>query len=250
MTLSLAAATLGAGALGAAGGAAGSIYAANKSASSAKKANALNAIMAYALQERQENFEKWKLANSYQETMKDMKKAGLNPILGMTQNGATSAGSIGSSFAGTQQGDFSSLGNIGNSLNMLGESVKTAKQLDLQENQINADTYLKITQALGQIEKNKWISPTAKKSLELTASQITKNASQTAKTNLENQFARETMGDRIAQEAGKAEQELSKGYIGQDSQKFLMNVGLTKEQISKMTPLQAAGIIAYVQSQK
>lgn len=190
MALPIAAATLGAGALSAAGGAIGSMYAANKSAGSAKKANALNAIMAYELQERQENFEKWKLANSYQETMKDMQKAGINPKLGLSNNGATSAGSIGSSFAGAQQGDFSSLGNLGNSLNTLGQSIKTAKQLDQQDSQIEINRQQALSninkqeaETINIIKEGKWIDPKNKKALEEAESRILNNSSQSAKNN-------------------------------------------------------------------
>lgn len=221
---------------GGAGNALSGIYAANKSAHSAKQANKISALVSMWSQQRQEEFEKWKMANAYQETVKDMKKAGINPILGAVSNGPNSAGSLGQASMSSQIGDFSGLANAGNGINTAVSNTLSAKQLEMQESATNANNFATIAKALGDIERNKWIAPTAKSNLQEAASRMAVNSSMTAKNNLEAQYDRETMSDRIAQQAGKAEQELSKGYIGQDAQKFLMTFGLTKDQIKGMTP--------------
>lgn len=94
MVLTLAGATLAAGALEAAGG----IYGANKSASSAKQANKLSLLSQVMAQ----NHEKEKMKNAYQWTVADMEKAGINPILGATNNGAGAGSGAGPAISGQQ----------------------------------------------------------------------------------------------------------------------------------------------------
>lgn len=94
MVLTLAGATLAAGALGAAGG----IYGANKSASSAKQANKFTLLSQMMAQ----NHEKEKMQNAYQWTLEDMQKAGINPILGAVNNGAGAGAGAGPAMQGQQ----------------------------------------------------------------------------------------------------------------------------------------------------
>lgn len=220
-------------------GAGANIYAANKSASSAKKANELNAMMAYSLQERQENFEKWKLANSYQETMKDMQKAGLNPILGMSSNGATSAGSIGNSFAGAQQGDFSSLGNIGDQLLQANSARQNEQHLQNEQ-----------TSAVSQSAKNladatktmKEAGILGKYGQQKAQAEIGQMISSTAKTNQETQMLKEQAPYILSQQFGKASQELYKGILSDASADFLHTYGISREEAFKLGEMGLRGI--------
>lgn len=230
MVLTAIAAGLGAGA---------NMYAANKSASSAKKANKLNAMMAYSLQEREENFEKWKLANSYQETMKDMQKAGLNPILGMSSNGATSAGSIGGSFAGAQQGDFSSLGNIGDQLLKANSARQNEQHLQNEQTNVVSQSAKNLAEATKAMKEAGILGKYGTQKAEAEIGQM---ISATAKTNQETQMLKEQAPYILSQQFGKASQELYKGRLSDVSADFLNTYGISREEAFKLGEMGLRGI--------
>lgn len=136
--------------------------------------------------ERQTAWEKEKMLNSYQWTMQDMKNAGLNPILGMAQNGATSAS------APSGAGGTSALANT-RGLNLAEAFEKTnnafiQKQiLDNTTAKTNAEIANIDANTLNTLEKAKWITPKERQSIQESESRIALNATQSAKNVQESQ---------------------------------------------------------------
>lgn len=220
-------------------GAGANLYAANKSASSAKKANALNAMMAYSLQERQENFEKWKLANTYQETAKDMAKAGINPILGLSQQGGTSVGGIGDSFAGAQQGDYSSIGNIGNQLLQANSARQNEQHLQNEQTGVIAQSAKNLADATKSMKEAGILGKYGEQKAQAEIGQM---ISTTAKTNQETNMLKEQAPYILSQQFGKASQELYKGRLSDVSADFLNQYGISRDEAFRIGELGLRGI--------
>lgn len=213
----------GAGAIGAQGisSAADAIsgYFNNKWARGNSAANTKRDLL---LWQAQMNWEREKAQNAYQWAVKDMEKAGLNPILAAGNGGAQTGSTTAPKMSGTSP-QMSSALRIGN----IADTYATLKQ---QENsdEITAAQVAKThaeTEAINA--KNPYIPAQEK-------AEAARKAAEANKSAIDAKFAGDNYDNRMKYEIGQAEKSIAEGRLGHENIKFLNQWGITREEAFKL----------------
>lgn len=192
-------------------GAIGSIVGSSISSSSSKKAMKMQIA-----------WERERAKNSYQWAMEDMKKAGLNPILGMAQNGGSQTGGISAITPDTS--GYSSAGQI---LSQTAGQLIQNKSVESQKELNSADATLKQAEAANELAKNPYIPQKEK-------AEIAKINAETQGKTIENKFQKETYYDRLDQLIANVDKDISESRISRDNAQMLEKIGITREEAVKL----------------
>ena len=174
------------------------------------------------LWQAQMNWEREKAQNAYQWAVKDMEKAGLNPILAAGGGGAQTGSTAAPKMSGTSP-QMSSALRIGN----IADTYTTLKQ---QENsdEITAAQIAKThaeTEAINA--KNPYIPAQEK-------AEAAKKAAEANKVATDAKFANDNYDNRMKYEIGQAEKAIAEGRLGHENIKFLNNWGITRDEAFKL----------------
>lgn len=156
--------SLGAALGGALGQIGGSLVGANSATSKAKRAEQRNYDFQREMQQNQLKWEKEKFETAYQTAVKDLKKAGLNPVLA-AMNGGNSAGSIsggsGTDVAGNVASEQST--NVTNSINEALNRLETQRINNSVIDKNNAEANLVNENSAARRIENKYLDKRQKK---------------------------------------------------------------------------------------
>jgi hypothetical protein len=174
------------------------------------------------LWQAQMNWEREKAQNAYQWAVKDMEKAGLNPILAAGGGGAQTGSATAPKMSGTSP-QMSSALRIGN----VAETYATLKQ---QENsdEITAAQVAKThaeTEAINA--KNPYIPAQEK-------AETARKTAEASKSATDAKFANDNYDNRMKREIGEAEKAIADGRLGYENIKFLNKWGITREEAFKI----------------
>lgn len=173
------------------------------------------------LWQAQMNWEREKAQNAYQWTIKDMEKAGLNPILAAGGNGATTGSA--SAPTGRQSPQLSSAAALGN---FVGDYATLKQQENADE--ITAAQVAKThaeTEAINA--KNPYIPAQEK-------AEAARKAAEASKTATDAKFASDNYDNRMKFEIGQAEKSIAEGRLGHENIKFLNQWGITRDEAFKL----------------
>lgn len=201
MVLTLAGATLAAGALSAGAG----MLSSSKSAKSAKKA-----------MEMQINWEKVRAKNAHQWEVQDLKKAGLNPALSVT-GGGQGANTSGISAVTP---DYSGISSAGQAMY---DALVGWKQLENQTKQTEATTAKEEAETEALNKSNKYIDKEKE-------AEIQKKQQETRSIKADAEYKEASMENRLQEQIGRTEKALAEGRLGAADRQFLNEYGITQQQ--------------------
>lgn len=188
----------------------------------AKGNSAANTKRDLLLWQAQMNWEREKAQNAYQWAVKDMEKAGLNPILAAGGGGAQTGSAASPKMSGTSP-QMSSALKIGN----IAQDYTTLKQ------QENADeiTAAQVAKTHAETEainaKNPYIPAQEK-------AEAARKAAEASKTATDAKFASDNYDNRMKFEIGQAEKAIAEGRLGHENIKFLNKWGITRDEAFKL----------------
>lgn len=174
------------------------------------------------LWQAQMNWEREKAQNAHQWAVKDMEKAGLNPILAAGGGGAQTGSTANPGFSGKTQQLSSAAG--------IGDLAGTYTKLKQQENadEITAAQVAKThaeTEAINA--KNPYIPAQEK-------AEAARKTAEASKSATDAKFASDNYDNRMKYEIGQAEKSIAEGRLGHENIKFLNQWGITRDEAFKL----------------
>lgn len=199
--------------------------------SKAKRAELRNYDFQREMQQNQLKWEKEKFETAYQTAVKDLKKAGLNPVLA-AMNGGNSAGSIsggsGTDIAGNVASQQAT--NISNSINEALNRLETQRVNNSVIDKNNAEANLVNENSAARRIENKYLNKRQKKELTKLDYETLKTRKEAELMELQKYKQKNTMESEIATSFANAVKTVSEGYIAKKDAEMLQTYGISRKE--------------------
>lgn len=183
------------------------------------------------MQQNQLKWEKEKFETAYQTAVKDLKKAGLNPVLA-AMNGGNTAGSIGGGSGTDVVGNVASqqATNVTNSINEALNRLETQRINNSVIDKNNAEANLVNENSAARQIENKYLDKRQKKELTKLDYETLKTRKESELMELQKYKQQNTMESEIATSFANAVKTVSEGYIAKKDAEMLQTYGISRKE--------------------